>query len=250
MNGMNMTTSDDGGAMGGNMGSMSSMDDSGSMSMNMGSSMSMTMNMVRAAVLCKCCAPRQAPRRQRLVLPHTRRPVVHHGPTVHWVPYTRRLQYRALSVMPAFTSLCAPQVMYFQASTRPGPILFKDWEPSTDGQYAGAIFAVACFGLLHQILIFLRATHFRWSMRQAASDEAFPLTLHQAINGALFMLVVAGSYLAMLITMSECRAAPRSGTTAACTHPPTRSRAQHTMWACSFPFAWQRDWASSYSTAP
>ena len=95
--------------------------------------------------------------------------------------------------------------MTFSATTRPGAILFDSWEPQTDGQYVGALVGVAMLGMLHQLLVLVRAEHFRWALRaQRAAPHDFSLLLHRLINGTLFAIVVAGSYLAMLVAMSEC----------------------------------------------
>lgn len=100
--------------------------------------------------------------------------------------------------------------MTFSNSARPGNILFESWNPQTDGQYFGALLAVACIGALHQLLVAVRARHFRWALQQRLqAPKQYNALLHRAVNGALFVPVIAVAYLAMLAAMSAWCAALR-----------------------------------------
>ncbi len=106
-------------------------------------------------------------------------------------------------LMPAL-KFRAPQTMTFSASTKPGAILFDSWEPETTSGYVGALFGVAAIGIAHQMVVFARASHFRWAAAKRIADPgSFSVLLHQVIDAALFACVAAASYIAMLVAMSK-----------------------------------------------
>jgi len=95
------------------------------------------------------------------------------------------------------------QAMTFSATTKPGAILFTSWEPESTGAYVAALFGVAAIGVGHQLIVFARASHFRWAAaKRIAEPDKFSALTHQMVDAALFAIVAAASYVAMLVAMS------------------------------------------------